>query len=205
MENQSVEFDEAVIIQFNKVKLLNNIANSIAGYGVQCGYSNLFDQVDLNCGAIPEGNIGEVIDPNSPEQFLSLYTHIAEARFAYAVTQVMSISEKCWQPILDFCRRVGQDNKVDGVQTAQNAYYVYRLFVLDGMPSEKTFELTCNNDREVSWLKLKDIHEEFWSKYDGDVNNYYHILQVFINGLLENTGINFTVTDNKEFSLKVTE
>lgn len=201
MENQTNALEEQVIIQFNKIKLLNDIANSIASYGEQCGYTNLFEQVDLNCGAIPEGNIREVIDFSSPDQFLSLYTHIAEARFAFAVTQVLRISEKCWQPILDFCKRVGQDNQVQGVETVANALYVYHLFVLDGMPGEKTVEVIVQKENEITWTKLFDTHEEIWAKYKGDVNNYYLILQAFIDGLLENTCVKFVIKDNKQFSL----
>lgn len=202
MENQEKSQEEKVIIQFNKIKLLNDIANSIANYGEQCGYSNLFEQVDLNCGAIPEGNIREVIDFSSPEQFLYLYTHIAESRLAFAVTQVLKISDKCWQPILDFCRRVGQDNQVQGVNSVENALYIYQLFILDGMPDEKNFEITVQNENEISWIKLKDTHETFWEKYKGDINNYYQIIQAFIGGLLENSGIKFFIKDNKEFTLK---
>ena len=93
---------------FNKIKLLSDIADHIAYYGVRCGNSQLMDYIDMNCGAVPEGDVSGIIDEDAPKQFLEMYIQIAENRFAAAVTELLKMNPQFMKPVSDFCVQIGR-------------------------------------------------------------------------------------------------
>lgn len=205
MACESTGINDRRLNQFDKIRLLNNMANAVANYGEQSGVQKFFETVDMNCGAIPDGDFASVIDLNSPHQFLSLYMHVAEARFAFAVSNLLKINEKFYGPIEAFCKETGKLNskKVDSIY---DAFELYEFFVLDGMPCDETKEILFQKDSEISWKKLIDTHKEFWDKYDGDVKVYYRLLKAFASGLFEGSGFTFEIDDeNQMFSIKKAE
>jgi len=190
-----------IVTQFNKIMLLNGIANQIGYYGVQNGNETLMDQMDLKCGAIPEGEFSQVIDPESPEQFLSLYSKIAENRFAVAVTELLNMNPSYITPVKGFMNKVGQDMDLPEVADIQQAYKVYDAFVLDGMPGEETKEVTSSTPSSITWQKLTDTHQASWEKADGDLAVYYSLLQSFIEGLFVKSGYTLQIDNQLFFTL----
>ncbi|MCQ2580305.1 MAG: hypothetical protein MJ159_06375 [Treponemataceae bacterium] len=181
------KIDQKNIMLFNKIKLLNNIADSIANFGeTQCGISELLDKTDLNCGAIPEGSFEQVIDLNAPQQFLSLYEHVAESRFAFAVISLLKHNGELLEPVRQFCFQVGKSNAVKGVCSTSEAFEIFKLFILDGAADEKTKQIISQNPSELVWKETKDVHKEYWEKFGGNVSTYYELLLCFVNGLFEN-------------------
>jgi len=190
---------------FNKIKIVDYIANCIANYGVQNGYDQLFDKLDLSCGAIPEGDISQVIDLSAPEQFLSLYTQIAENRLAMSVTELLKMNSAFLKPILDFCYSVGAQMKIEKVENAEEAFAIYNDYVLDGVPGQATKKITEKSETCVSWTKIEDSHESAWKKAEGDLNVYYQVLEAFVNGIFSVVKYTLTIKDNSSFMLKLTD
>jgi len=201
MSVDASEVFELYVNHFNKIKLLNDMANQIAYYGVNCGNANLFDYIDLNCGAIPDGDFQQVIDVSAPEQFLSLYLQIAENRFAFAVTELLKMNEGYKAPIVDYINRVGQEMKIQGIENAQQAFSVYQAFVLDGMPSDKTKNIIENTPEKITWEKAIDTHEGSWKKAGGNLSVYYEIQEIFVNALFSQCNIIYQITDASKFTL----
>lgn len=187
--------------QFNKIRLLSDIGNHIAMFGVQCGLKTLMDDVDLNCGAVPEGEFEQVIDLGAAHQFLSMYTKIAEDRFAFVVTALLKANADFMPILIEFCGRIGKDMNLEFIPDAETAFEVFESYILDGMPCDETKKITLNTADSVQWEKLVDTHEDSWKKACGDVSVYYKLQQCFVNGLLEKSGIKFENNGGKSFSL----
>lgn len=187
--------------QFNKIIFLNGIANHIAVYGVQCGYKTLMDEVDLNCGAVPEGEYNQVIDTEAPEQFLSLYTQIAENRFAFVVTALIKKDEAFKKILLEFLSRTGRELGVEGAVNVRTAYEVIQQIILDGMPGDETKKIILETEDRIEWEKLIDTHEDAWKKAGGEISVYYELQECFVRGLLEESGFNYEIKDGNIFSI----
>jgi len=190
-----------LIGHFNKIKLLESIANQIAEYGVQCGNATLMDYIDMNCGGIPEGEFAQVVDVSAPMQFLAMYTKTAENRFAFAVTELMKMNASFLKVLENSCFQVGKDMQIHAVQNAEHAFEIYNDFILDGMPGEQTKEIVSCSDSKIVWKKLTDTHEPAWKKAGGNLNVYYMLQKSFVTGLFDECKYAYYIEDNLTFSL----
>ena len=190
-----------LIGHFNKIKLLESIANQIAEYGVQCGNATLMDYIDMNCGGIPEGEFAQVVDVSAPMQFLAMYTKTAENRFAFAVTELLKMNASFLKVLENSCFQVGKDMQIQAVQNADQAFEIYNDFILDGMPGEQTKEIVSCSDSKIVWKKLIDTHEPAWKKAGGNLNVYYMLQKSFVAGLFDECKYAYYIEDNLTFSL----
>lgn len=190
-----------LIGHFNKIKLLESIANQIAEYGVQCGNATLMDYIDMNCGGIPEGEFAQVVDVSAPIQFLAMYTKTAENRFAFAVTELLKMNASFLKALENSCFQVGKDMQIHAVQNAEHAFEIYNDFILDGMPGEQTKEIVSCNDSKIVWKKVTDTHEPAWKKAGGNLNVYYMLQKSFVTGLFDECKYSYYIEDNLTFSL----
>ena len=190
-----------LITHFNKIKLLESIANQIGFYGVQCGNATLMDYIDMNCGGIPEGEFAQVVDVSAPMQFLAMYTKTAENRFAFAVTELLKMNASFLKVLENSCFQVGKDMQIHAVQNADQAFEIYNDFILDGMPDEQTKEIVACEDSKIVWKKLSDTHEAAWKKAGGDLNVYYLLQKSFVSGLFAESRYTYNIEDNSTFSL----
>jgi len=194
--------DSGLIRHFNKIRLLESIANQIAFYGVQCGNVKLMDYIDMNCGGIPEGNFSQIVDVAAPLQFLAMYTKTAENRFASAVTELVKMNGTFIEALVKSCFQVGKDMQIHAVKDADEAFKIYNSFILDGMVGEKTKEIISKTDEKITWKKLLDTHESAWKKAGGSLDVYYRLQQSFVSGLFEESRYTYIIEDNLKFSLK---
>lgn len=187
--------------QFNRIMLLDEITNQLVAFGMNSGDEKFADYVDLNCGAIPQGRYDQIIDPQAPQQFLALYTQIADKRFAFAVNRLLDLNPSLKEPLIDFCRRSGQALNLPIVENAEQAFCSYCDLVLDGMPSEQTKEILEKSEFKITWRKILESHEQSWSANGFDIGFYYELLQGFVEGLFFNSGFKLKIADQKMFEL----
>lgn len=184
---------------FNKIKLLSDIADHIAYYGVRCGNPQLMDYIDMNCGAVPEGDVSGIIDEDAPKQFLEMYIQIAENRFAAAVTELLKMNPQFIKPVSDFCVQVGKEMNVPPCSSIEEAFQVIDSFVLDGFSDNK--KIISRDDSKIVWEQSADNHESAWKKAGGNLSVYYELQQDFVNGLLSASNISYSVENGKIFTL----
>lgn len=177
------------------------MATDICYFVQSQGAENLMDLLDMTCGAIPPGNYGQVVDQSAPTQFLEFYSHIAEHRFAFAVTQALKFNPGFLTAIQNYCGQKGFSLKPEKLKTLEAAYEVINMTILDGMPEEDTKNIISVEANKLVWEKIKDTHQPYWEKTDGDINLYYNLQECFIQGLLQDSGISFTNQENKIFTL----
>lgn len=92
---------------FSRIRLLGSMADQIIAYGERCGAAGLMEYIDMNCGAIPEGEYAQVVDQSAPEQFLQMYRKIAENRFTLAVKTLVKANPDFMKPVEEYCERDG--------------------------------------------------------------------------------------------------
>ena len=201
MKSEIKDNNSRLICHFNKIKFLESVADQFASYGVKCGNVNLFDYIDMNCGAIPEGAFPQVVDIAAPMQFLDMYTKTAENRFAFAVTELLKMNGAFLEPLKKACFQVGKDMQIHAVQNADQAFEIYNDFILDGMVDEQTKEIVACEDSKIVWKKLSDTHEAAWKKAGGDLNVYYLLQKSFVSGLFDECKYAYYIEDNSTFSL----
>ena len=198
--------NERRVNQFNKIRLWCSMADGLAKYGVSLGNEKLFDYIDMNCGDVPQGEFEQVIDLSSPHQFLAMYTQIAEDRFAFAVTELLKMNTGL-ESIKKFCFDAAK-NQISALQmkidSALDAFELYKAFVLDGMPCDETKNVTCETQDKVEWQKLLDTHEKSWAKAGGNLSVYYELQKSFVLGLFsacENAKFSFEIKDDSVFTI----
>lgn len=188
---------------FIKIKLLCNLADAIVDFGQQCGYTDLMDRTDMTCGAVPEGSFQQVIDPGAPEQFLALYARIAASRFAFAVTQVLRISEECLPPIRQFLFETGRNNQLEESVSPEDALCFLETVILDEMPGKTPKILQPSvSGQEICWRLSEDFQQEIWEKQGGNPEVFRLLLKSFVDGLLEKSGVVFEIESDGLYSLK---
>lgn len=187
---------------FMKIMLLNDMSTDIASFGEQQGSFNLMERVDLTCGAIPSNEFSQAIDPSAPEQFLELYSHVAEYRFAFAVVQLLKLNPAYMTALKNYCTDKGKALKAETVPNVETAYGVMDFCILDGMPDTETKHITEHTPGKLVWEKLQDTHEDFWNKAGGSVETYYQLVTCFVEGLLDGSNIVFKNEKNQVFSLE---
>lgn len=187
--------------QFQKIILLNNMANSLISFAHSKGAENLSDYVDLTCGAIPEGPFEQIIDPGAPQQFLELYTGIAEFRMAVAVTKLLEMDQNYMPAISEFFFRTGTECTDFKPQNVHEALQIIQAVILDGMPETETKRILKESPESIQWEKLTDTHEIYWNKAGTNVKVYYELQTSLIKGLLYGSGILYENSNNLIFTL----
>lgn len=93
---------------FIKIRILDDMSWDIAVFGENQGIEKLTERVDLSCGAVPPGEYEQVIDLSAPQQFLDLYEHIVEHRFAFVVTAMLKLRPDYIKPLKNYCFEKGK-------------------------------------------------------------------------------------------------
>lgn len=193
--------DEKRVNQFYKIRMMDDIANALINFSVQNISPELSDYVDLNCGAIPQGSYEQIIDPNAAHQFLSLYTKIAEKRFAFIVSKLIQIQSGLLNSIKDFLERTGTSLNVEKIETAREAFNVYQSIILDGMPCDETKELILDSPEKFEWKMLTDTHKDSWNSAGSSSEIYFQLLKSFTDGIFSRSDFRLTIKDGEFFSI----
>lgn len=199
MSNEELYYD-----QFKRIKIVDFMTILLGNFALSKGFDTFVDYIDINCGAIPEGEYTQIIDPAAPQEFLSLYTDIANKRFAFAINGLLKISSDLFAPIKDFCFRTGKDLKIstEQIKSPRDAYDILCLFILDGMVGEETKEITAETENHIEWKKLVETHGAAWEKAGGKLEVYYELQEAFGNGILSAAGYEYKIQNSEIFSLE---
>ncbi len=192
-ENEILEYKN----QYKKIRFLGSLADEIAYVGVQCGAEKLMDYIDLNCGAIPDGDFECVIDLDAAKQFLKLYTATAESRFAFAVTALMQMNEGAFDAVSRFCAQVGETHRISKVvKNAEEALDIFdSLILVDCYDNEDCKKnIISMSDDKVQWTYKNDPHKKYWEKTNGDLKVYYLLQEQFVNSAIAGTTFKYEVT-----------
>ena len=175
--------------QFNKIKLLTYMTDDIIAFASQKFGQEFYDYMDMNCGAIPEGDYEKVIDPDAPDQFLRMYENIALKRIELVSKKLLESSKEYLKLMEEYFFNQGKKIAVGQIKDVETALEYFHEFILENA-SMSHHQVTCKNENLISW-----------KKENNESNIYWKLMECFTQGLFFESDFQFTVSDKLEFKI----
>jgi hypothetical protein len=182
---------------FNKIKFQESVVKVL--YNIE----DISNEVDLNNGILPIGNLEDLIDNDNIHGWLQDQINIVENRLADTTTKLINKGYTINQLLECIAKNIKIDYEI--VETATEAYTVLDKYLLNGMPCDKVNKLIIENSEKVLFIETKQIHNEYWILNNGDTSNYYLIKKAMANVILSKTKFNLDSNDQHEFEIKLKE
>lgn len=180
--------------QFLKIRKVDEMVNAVIVLDPS------LEKVNEVCGTLPEGEFDEVVDFSKAHQHLTTLMHQVEYRFAYVVTNYKN-NHQSLEAVASSLQIMGEAIALAPQLDMTALYEGIQSCVLDGMPCDETVVLDGISATEAKWHTVMDTHQPFFEKVNGDVNDYYWLLEHFLKGLLKNNSVTFTKYDGPTFTL----
>lgn len=174
--------------QFDKINLFNFMSNDLVAFAAQKYGQEFTEFIDMKCGAIPEGDYEKIIDPDSPEQFLMLYTDIVLKRVSVTCSKILELGEGYDRVLANYFSDSGKNLNLPFPSTMDDAYGLIKLCVLEKQ-----------NAREDIIIK-KETECLIWKNADADIS-MWTLLVPFINGIFGDSGFSFSISEKSDFVL----
>lgn len=201
---------------FSKIKYWCNMALDIAAFGENQGIPHLVERMEMTCGAVPDGEFEQVIDPEAAQQFLELYEHVAEYRIAFAVTELLKLNDGYMNALRNYFAGQGKsqgalylaaEGEGDGSAekhdaSAMEALDLMQTYVLSGLDWETCNKVISQTEDQVVWETICDPHESWWKKSGGNVDLYYEFEWCFVDALVDGLGFLFERKEDGKFYLR---
>lgn len=186
---------------FGKIKFQNELVNKIEAEAQVKSWLN--ETIKVNrYGALEDGELADIIDESNIHGWLQERVSLVENKLAYLVT---ALTEEHPERIMDICDVAydfGKENAVDAGIDAKSAYTNLETLLLNGMPCDHVNEVISQNENEVLWRQLTDIHESYWTMVHGNLDFYYTIRESMITGMLENSGLEFIYNEDNVYKIR---
>lgn len=173
--------------QFQRIQLINIMTGDLINFAVKKYGQEFSDYVDMNCGAIPEGDYNSIIDPSSPEQFLELYTGIASKRLSLCCLKILELGDGYDKILSDYFYNEGKELGMPEPVTLEDAHYLIRTCVLDGLESKTQYEIVEQSEEHIAWKTTSKKEPAYWP-----------FMAAFVNGLMQQSGIEFYYVEKDE-------
>lgn len=188
---------------YNQIQLQNHIATTIADYAEQCGLAHFVEALDMNCGAIPADAFELVIDPDSPEQFLNLYSGIAHKRLAFAIKNMLEASKDFFEPVFSFVQKTGSNMEIGKLDSVVQGAQIFKSIVLDGIIEESKIIKFSEKPECLEWQGLSDSVKQIWEKSGANITDYFTFLNYFCAGIFESSSYKFFAQEDGVFKLEL--
>lgn len=178
---------------YDKIQLLNFLTEDIISFAAQKLGQDFPDYIDMNCGAIPQGEYEKIIDPDSPEQFLMLYKTTALKRLNLAASTLLKSDEAFMKLLEDYFLRQGKRLKADlpGPENLRQALELFDLCILCSCEGRVIIEET---EQVVKW--------NYQDSRDAD-GLYWKLMEFFMQGIFSDTPFCFCLRNGLIFEIMV--
>lgn len=176
---------------FDRIRLFNFMAKDIVAFAAQKYGPSFVDYMDMNCGAMPEGEYEAVIDQGAPLQFLELYAGMVIRRLELASGKILELGDGFDTVLKNYFHNEGKNLGIDKPQNLNEAYGIVRTCALDITLSEDQFISTT--DKELRWKKKGNPSPLYWTL----------LMTALISGIFDNSPVEFSVSEEMEFCLKI--
>lgn len=187
---------------YQKIEFGNELVKELSEMVVEKGYDKELPlRMKEKCGTLEEGSLEEIIDKSNIHGWLQGKIGVVESSLAFLVTSLVDKNPEAMEDIKETAYRCGQSRKMSGKQSVSEAYkYLDGLF-LNGMPCDRVISFISQEEHSFVWQQETDIHAVYWEAYQGDVSHYYEIRERLASGILEDTGVVYTQSEDQKFSL----
>ncbi|MDO5690309.1 MAG: hypothetical protein Q4G61_08680 [Tissierellia bacterium] len=149
------------------------------------GNEELSDQVRIEVGALPKGELETIIDHGNIHGWLQSQIDVVESSFSLIVDSLLNMGISKEQLIEWFNERGKAAGSVEG---GEDIFRTFTNSFLDGMPCDRAIQPIELSDDTAKWVQNADVHGKYWS--DGGIT-YNELRCAWINGLAENNGFAF--------------
>ena len=166
---------------FRKIKIQNDLTNAIIDVAKdkELNLAPLAD-IDEKFGSLPEGDLGNIIDPTNIHGWLQDKIAIVERRLAY-VTKTLT------------------DNKPNA--TPADGFEYYENTFVSGMPCDGVNMVVNEDSDEITWQETVDIHKQYWDEVGVDVALFYEIRNAMIEGVFAGSDLSYYNLGNGSYKL----
>lgn len=179
---------------FRKIKLQDDLTKNIMVKAADINIS--FEDIDLRLGSLPQGELGNIIDPTNIHGWLQDKIAIVERRLAY-VTKVITDKDHSNIDLIAECAfAFGRENGAKAGMSPVEGFEYYENTFVSGMPCDGVNMVVNEDSDEIMWQETVDIHRQYWDEVGADVSLFYKVRGAFIRGIFEGSGLSYQAFGN---------
>lgn len=198
---------------FNKITRQYNLITKLWTLGNSYGLS-LESDCNQRFGVFPEESLEEIIDTENIHGWLQEHVSLVENQYAYTVLTLINSksikseteSNDLYQQILTIMNEDGATTASDYKDSSLMAPQVFKIItdtLLDGMPCDHANQMVSQSPEEVIWKRNLCVHEEYWTRLEGDVSIYYDLRDRWLKGFLGE--LSYTVDKLDEITYRISK
>lgn len=187
---------------FRKIKIQNDLTNALIATAKDRGLNvSVLSDIDEKFGSLPEGDLGNIIDPTNIHGWLQDKIAIVERRLAYVVKNLTEGNPDAIGIICESARTFGKENAIaSGVLPVDGFEYYENTFV-SGMPCDGVNMVVNEDSDEIMWQETVDIHKQYWDELGADVALFYEIRNAMTKGVFDGSGLTYYALGNGTYKL----
>ena len=169
---------------FRKIKIQNDLTNVLIATAKDKGLNvSALADTDEKFGSLPEGDLGNIIDPTNIHGWLQDKIAIVERRLAYVAKNLTEGNADA----------IGA-SPVDGFEYYENTF-------VSGMPCDGVNMIVNEDSDELMWQETVDIHKQYWDEVGANVALFYEIRNAVIEGVFDGSGLTYYSLGNGSYKL----
>lgn len=187
---------------FRKIKIQNDLTNAIiaTAKAEEMDTKDLED-IDVKLGSLPEGDLGNIIDPTDIHGWLQDKIAIVERRLAFAVKTLTEESPEAIDDICKCAKECGKKNQPENRISPLEGFEYYENTFVSGMPCDGVNMVVSEDSEELVWQETVDIHKKYWDEAGSNVSLFYEIRNAMTEGVFENSGLAYFALGNGSYKL----
>lgn len=187
---------------FRKIKIQNDLTNAIIDVAKdkELNIAPLAD-IDEKFGSLPEGDLGNIIDPTNIHGWLQDKIAIVERRLAYVTKTLTDNNPDAIGVICECAREFGVKNAVEADATPADGFEYYENTFVSGMPCDGVNMVVNEDSDEITWQETVDIHKQYWDEVGVDVALFYEIRNAMIEGVFAGSDLSYYNLGNGLYKL----
>lgn len=180
---------------YNKIQLQEDLTKELLK-----DHPDIYERLDHLCGAVERRPLEEVIDTGNIHGWLQIQVLLVENRFAVGITQLRKTESVTWEEIKRKTYAFGSNYPIQA-SAAPEVFKILQDRLLDGMPCDHVNQLEEQNEQQVSWKQVVDLHGSHWEKAGSQAEMYNELRISFVSGMLKDTGFSI-VCSGQQFTIK---
>ena len=187
---------------FRKIKIQNDLTNAIIDVAKdkELNVAPLAD-IDEKFGSLPEGDLGNIIDPTNIHGWLQDKIAIVERGLAYVTKTLTDNNPDAIGVICECAREFGVKNAVEADATPADGFEYYENTFVSGMPCDGVNMVVNEDSDEITWQETVDIHKQYWDEVGVDVALFYEIRNAMIEGVFAGSDLSYYNLGNGSYKL----
>lgn len=188
---------------YHKIMLQDRLTNQYLTAAREANLSNIEEEVEAAYGVMPEGSLEDLIDESNIHGWLQSKIILVENRYAMTVAKLLKRNPEFINQLSEIAMNFGTAiSPLTPESSATEAYKVINDSIIDGMPCDHVNLVVAQDENEVIWKRTQCVHEDYWTKNDGDVTVYYLLRNALIQGMLKPSGLTLEETTDGTYCIR---